>query len=105
LGLWFGYGNVNGVDFSGVGAGTAMAMGRIRHRSVNAVANGTGKGTLDLTTEWVDANGKTVLRENAPEHDLPPSAPRHDRRAGHPEPRAVLRGLLALSDSALVAAG
>lgn len=63
-GLWFGYGNVNGTDFSTGGMRDASRMGRIRQRSVDAVANGTGRGTLDVTTEWVDANGKTLLREN-----------------------------------------
>lgn len=67
-GLWFNYGNVNGLDFwnnsTAIKPEDAARMGTIVHRSVDAVRSGEGEGALDVTTEWVDAAGKALLREN-----------------------------------------
>lgn len=66
-GLWFNYGNVNGLDFwnnsTAIKAEDAPKMGTILHRSVNGTTSGSGEGTLDVTTEWVDVSGKPLLRE------------------------------------------
>jgi hypothetical protein len=66
-GLWFNYGNVNGLDFwnnsTAIKAEDAPKMGTILHRSVDGVASGPGEGSLDVTTEWVDVRGKPLLRE------------------------------------------
>jgi hypothetical protein len=68
VGLWFNYGNVNGRDFwnnsSAIKAQDVPKMGTILHRRVNGVTSGTGEGTLDVTTEWVDADNKPLLRED-----------------------------------------
>jgi hypothetical protein len=68
-GLWFNYGNVNGLDFwnnsTAIKAEDAPKMGTILHRSVNGTTSGPGEGTLDVTTEWVDAHGTPLLREDA----------------------------------------
>jgi hypothetical protein len=67
-GLWFNYGNVNGLDFwnnsTAIKPADAARMGTILHRSVDAVRSGDGEGALDVTTEWVDPTGKPLLREN-----------------------------------------
>jgi hypothetical protein len=67
-GLWFNYGNVNGLDFwnnsTAIKAADAPKMGTILHRSVNSTTSGAGEGTLEVTTEWVDAQNKPLLRES-----------------------------------------
>lgn len=68
-GLWFNYGDVNGLDFwnnsTAIKAADAPKMGTIRHKSVNRVTSGQGEGTLSVTTEWVDHTGKQLLKEDA----------------------------------------
>jgi len=67
-GLWFNYGNVNGIDFwnnsTAIKAEDAPKMGTILHRAVRKVASGRGEGTLEVTTEWVDYQNKPLLRED-----------------------------------------
>ncbi len=67
-GLWFNYGDVNGLDFwnnsTDIKAADAPKMGSVRHRRVDATTSGPGKGTLDVTTEWVDMTGTVLVREN-----------------------------------------
>lgn len=67
-GLWFSYGNVNGLDFwnnsTAIKAADAPKMGTILHRAVNGTTSGSGEGTLDVTAEWVNADGKPLLREH-----------------------------------------
>jgi hypothetical protein len=68
-GLWFNYGNVNGLDFwnnsTAIKPADAAKMGTILHRSVDGVHSGEGEGTLDVTSEWVNAAGQPLLREKA----------------------------------------
>ncbi len=67
-GLWFNYGDVNGLDFwnnsTAIKAADAPKMGTVRHRSVNKVTSGKGEGTLTVTTDWVDHQQKKLLRED-----------------------------------------
>jgi hypothetical protein len=67
-GLWFNYGNVNGLDFwnnsTAIKPEDAPKMGTIVHRAVNRTSSGPGEGTLDVTSEWVDSRGTPLLREN-----------------------------------------
>ena len=66
-GLWFNYGNVNGLDFwnnsTAIKAEDAPKMGTIVQKSVNGAHGGPGEGTLDVTTEWVNFRGTPLLRE------------------------------------------
>lgn len=68
-GLWFNYGNVNGLDFwnnsTAIKPEDAPKMGTILHRSVDRVTSGPGEGTLEVTTDWVDSRGTPLLREHA----------------------------------------
>jgi hypothetical protein len=68
VGLWFNHENVNGVDFwnnsDAIPAARASAMGTILHRAVRRAESGPGEGVLEVTTEWVDAHGAALLRED-----------------------------------------
>src|SRR5262245_16892491 len=68
VGLWFNYGNVNGIDFwnnsDAIPAKDAGKMGTILHRKIKSHKNGSGRGELEVVMEWVTATGKPILREN-----------------------------------------
>ena len=57
-GLWFNYGDVNGLDFwnnsDAIRITDGPKMGTIVHRAVKGTKSGAGMGSLDVTTEWVD---------------------------------------------------
>ncbi len=68
VGLWFNYGDVDGVDFWGNSDELAKAepqrkLGAILHRSVKEAKGGTGAGRLVVTSEWVNPDGKVALAE------------------------------------------
>lgn len=67
-GLWFNYGNVSGLDFwnnsTAIKDSAAPHMGTILHRAVRGVTSGAGEGTLDVTNEWVNHQGRALLRED-----------------------------------------
>src|SRR5213078_3227192 len=68
VGLWFAHGDVNGLDFwnnsDAIPAARADKMGTILQRAVRSAKSGRGEGTLDVTAEWVNSQGKPLLREN-----------------------------------------
>src|SRR6267143_1422200 len=68
VGLWFDHGDVNGLDFwnnsDAIAAARADKMGTILHRAVRGATSGRGEGTLDVTAEWVNSQGKPLLRED-----------------------------------------
>lgn len=67
-GLWFNYGDVNGLDFwnnsDAIKPAQAPKMGTIVHKAIRGSKSGAGEGTLDVTEEWVDHDNKTLLRED-----------------------------------------
>ena len=67
VGLWFTYSDVNGLDFwnnsDAIPAARAPKMGTIVHRAVRR-AEGGSQGVLEVTAEWVDHEGKALLRED-----------------------------------------
>jgi hypothetical protein len=67
-GLWFEYGDVNGLDFwnnsDSIKASAAPKMGTILHRSIRGSKSGAGEGSLDVTDEWVNHANKALLRED-----------------------------------------
>ena len=67
-GLWFNYGDVNGLDFwnnsDAIKADAAPKMGTILHKRVKASKSGVGEGTLDVSEEWVDSHNKPLLKED-----------------------------------------
>ncbi len=68
IGLWFNYGDVNGLDFwnnsGAASAERAMSMGAIRHRAVTHVEGGEGRGALDVAMDWLAPDGTALLRED-----------------------------------------
>src|SRR5436309_3825172 len=68
VGLWFDHGDVNGLDFwnnsDAIPAARADKMGTILHRTVRGAKSGRGEGTLDVTAQWVNSQGKPLLRED-----------------------------------------
>src|SRR2546429_4956578 len=68
VGLWFDHGDVNGLDFwnnsDAIPAERAPKMGTIVHRAVRHAESGSGQGALEVTADWVDAQGKALLRED-----------------------------------------
>ncbi len=68
VGLWFNHGNVNGLDFwnnsSAIPADKKDTYGHIAHQKILKAENGK-KGILEVTTNWDDNKGNTILVENA----------------------------------------
>jgi len=67
-GLWFNYGDVNGLDFwnnsDAIKPAQAPHFGTILHRAIRSTKSGAGEGTLDVTEEWVNHDNKPLLRED-----------------------------------------
>src|SRR5215471_13249733 len=67
VGLWFNYGDVNGLDFwnnsGSVKPDPNHPYGTIVHRKILRTVNGKDRGELDVEMEWVMPDGKPVLRE------------------------------------------
>ncbi len=68
VGLWFNYGDVNGLDFwnnsDAIKPEEAPKMGTVVHRRVRRAQSGRGVGALEVTADWVDHAGKALLRED-----------------------------------------
>jgi hypothetical protein len=67
VGLWFNYGDVNGLDFwnnsSAIPPARAAKMGTILHKKVVAATGGSDKGELSVAMDWVDPAGTRLLEE------------------------------------------
>jgi len=67
VGLWFNHGNINGLDFwnnsSAIPADSKETYGHIAHQKIIRAEDGK-KGVLEVTTNWDDNKGNTVLTEN-----------------------------------------
>lgn len=67
VGLWFNYGDVNGVDFWNNSVALPKerqaAMGRIVHRRVAAARGGPGEGELVVECDWLMPDGSKALAE------------------------------------------
>lgn len=68
VGLWFNYGDVNGLDFwnnsDAIAAKDAPKMGTVVHQAVRRVESGAGVGALEVTAEWRNAEGRALVRED-----------------------------------------
>ncbi len=68
VGLWFDYGDVNGLDFwnnsDAIPAARAPKMGTILQRAVRRAESGQGEGVLEVAAEWVDHDGTPLMRED-----------------------------------------
>jgi len=67
IGMWFNFGDVNGVDFwNNSNARTPTEKGRmgtIFHRGITSLKNGKTRGELEVECEWVMPDGKKILVE------------------------------------------
>jgi Methane oxygenase PmoA len=68
VGLWFNYGDVNGLDFwnnsDAIPAARAAQMGTIVHKRVIETISGKDKGELNVEMDWIDSKGTLLLKEN-----------------------------------------
>jgi hypothetical protein len=68
VGLWFNYGDVNGLDFwnnsDDIREAQKPKMGTIVHRRIRGAESGRGEGSLEVSMDWVDHQGKVLLRED-----------------------------------------
>jgi hypothetical protein len=68
IGLWFNYGDVNGLDFwnnsSAISAEKKSRYGTILHKTVDKIESGNDRGVLEVTNNWVAPSGKVLLVEN-----------------------------------------
>jgi VCBS repeat-containing protein len=68
IGIWFNYGNVNGLDFwnnsSAIEPDKKDQYGHIVVTRIDKVKSGK-KGIIDVTSEWKDNKGNTLLQEKA----------------------------------------
>ena len=67
VGIWFNYGNVNGLDFwnnsSAIPASKKDSYGHIVHQKIVKAISGK-KGELEVIMNWEDNSGKTILTEH-----------------------------------------
>jgi hypothetical protein len=68
VGMWFNYGDVNGLDFwnnsDSIAPEKRNGYGTIVHKKINKTTDGKEKGELDITAEWVTPEGTILLRED-----------------------------------------
>jgi hypothetical protein len=68
VGLWFNYGDVNGLDFwnnsEAIPPDERSKYGTIRHVRVKRVVNGKTAGKLEVELEWLDQHARALLRED-----------------------------------------
>lgn len=67
MGLWFNYGDVNGIDFWNNSTSRTppelAKMGTIVHRRIVETKNGKARGELKVEMDWLLPDGKPILRE------------------------------------------
>jgi hypothetical protein len=68
VGLWFNYGDVNGLDFwnnsDSIKADKRAGMGTIRHKEVKKMRSGKNQASLEVSMEWLQINETPILDEN-----------------------------------------
>ena len=68
IGLWFNYGDVNGLDFwnnsDAIPAARAAKMGTVVHKRIVKAEGGKDVGELNVEMDWVDSNGTVLLQES-----------------------------------------
>ena len=68
VGLWFNYGDVNGIDFwnnsDDIKKDQRPKMGTIVHKAIKAAKGGASEGVLEVESHWVMPDGSVILKEN-----------------------------------------
>lgn len=69
VGMWFNYGDVNGLDFwnnsTDIPAEKKDHYGSIKHRSVNKMQADNDKAVLEVTADWLEPDGTKLLKEDS----------------------------------------
>jgi hypothetical protein len=67
IGLWFNYGDVNGLDFwnnsAAIPASEKSKYGLIVHKSIRSISSGNEEGRLEVELEWLNQAGEKLLTE------------------------------------------
>lgn len=67
IGLWFNYGDVNGLDFwnnsSAIPSEEKVKYGHIVHKSIKSLKSGAKEGRLEVMLEWQSQSGEKLLIE------------------------------------------
>lgn len=67
VGMWLNYGDVNGHDFwnnsDNIGPEHKGPFGTIRHTGTPRIKQGKTRAQLTVTADWLDKNGKPMLKE------------------------------------------
>lgn len=68
IGLWFNYGDVNGLDFwnnsNAIPDDEKEHYGHIVHQEIDGISGGNDKGELEVTLKWMGPDGRALLQEN-----------------------------------------
>jgi len=68
VGVWFNYGDVNGLDFwnnsDSIKVEKRHGYGTIIHRTIDTIKSGNNKGSLTVSMDWIAPNGDILLKEN-----------------------------------------
>ncbi|WP_225587035.1 PmoA family protein [Algoriphagus sp. Y33] len=66
LGLWFNYGDVNGLDFwnNSSDIKDKTKYGHIAHKSIKSMKSGNEEGVLEVSMDWMNNKGEVLLTEN-----------------------------------------
>ena len=67
VGLWFNYGDVNGLDFwnnsEAIKPEERRKYGMIRHTKIKRIQNGKTEGELEVEMDWLQPDGAALMRE------------------------------------------
>lgn len=66
---WFNYGDVNGTDFwnsppEGFSRDSKTPYGAIKHKGIKSSTDGKGAAVLEVTSDWIMADGSKVLQQD-----------------------------------------
>jgi hypothetical protein len=68
VGVWFNYGDVNGLDFwnnsDAIPEEKKSGYGSIVHKEINNISSSGDKGELEVTMQWIGPEGEPLLDEN-----------------------------------------
>lgn len=67
VGLWFNYGDVNGIDFwnnsDAIAPERRPKMGTIVHKAIKLAKGGPAEGVLEVESDWLMPDGSVILKE------------------------------------------
>jgi hypothetical protein len=68
VGVWFNYGDVNGLDFwnnsDSIPEGKREHYGTIVHKEIISAKGGNDEATLEVAMDWISPTGEVLLKEN-----------------------------------------